>query len=306
MITAIIFFCFFAAVQILQYTGQKDKLHRAYTGACPPPEVLPSEILLHGKDLVLTIQEIDSILKKRFKYYALLEKNLQERFIKRLHRFMLKKTFIIKDDEGFKEMPVLVSAAAIGLTFGLKDFRLAFYKYIRIYPEEYISENCFKVLAGNVQDNIITIAWNHLLKGYNDFTDGSNVGLHEMSHALYIQKIVIEHNYANRFLKKYNYLVNECRQAYNMEVEGKKNFYSEYADSDLQEFWAESVELFFEKPLEFNHHYPDVYKALKLLLNQDPLNKAYPLLESSLPYNKKLLKIIRLLRNRIIPGNSFN
>src|SRR6186713_2648230 len=101
MITAIIFFCFFAAIQILQYTGQKDKLHRAYTGACPPPEVLPSEILLHGKDLVLTIQEIDSILKKRFKYYALLEKNLQERFIKRLHRFMLKKTFIIKDDEGF-------------------------------------------------------------------------------------------------------------------------------------------------------------------------------------------------------------
>src|SRR6186997_2896694 len=108
MITAIIFFCFFAAVQILQYTGQKDKLHRAYTSACPPPEVLPSEILLHGKDLVLTMQQIDAILQKRFRYYVLLEEDLKKKFLRRLNRFMLKKTFIIKDDEGFREMPVLV------------------------------------------------------------------------------------------------------------------------------------------------------------------------------------------------------
>ena len=53
---------------------------------------------------------------------------------------MQKKIFIIKDDKGLREMPVLISASAVALTFGLKDFRLPFYKYIRIYPEEYVAE----------------------------------------------------------------------------------------------------------------------------------------------------------------------
>lgn len=44
--------------------------------------------------------------------------------MKRLHKFLVSKTFIIKDDEGFKEMPVLVSAAAVQLTLGLKLYLL--------------------------------------------------------------------------------------------------------------------------------------------------------------------------------------
>ena len=73
-----------------------------------------------------------------------------------------------------------------------------------------------------------------------------------------------------------------------------------YAETNLQEFWAESVELFFEKPFDFNSHYPNVYKALKLLLNQDPLNKTFPVIENNLSFNKKLSKTMSLIRKRII------
>jgi MtfA peptidase len=306
LILIILILIIFVVTQWLKYVGQKDKLHRYYTGTCLPPKVHTHEIVIDGSQFELSEIDLDRILLKRFKYYASLEHNLQLLFLKRLKLFMQKKIFIIKDDEGLKEMPVLVSAAAIALTFGLKDFRLPFYRYIRIYPEEYVAEDSLRILAGNVQQNIITIAWDHLLKGYNDFSDGSNVGLHEMSHALYIQKIVIEKGYANSFLQKYNYLVKECKDAFNMEVDGVKDFYSDYANNNLQEFWAESVELFFEKPSELNNHYPDVYEALKLLLNQDPTNKSNPVLETNLSFDNKLKRIIHFLRIRAVRKKQFS
>jgi MtfA peptidase len=294
------------AIQVLRYTGQKDKLHRYYTSNCLPPEVLPTEIVIEGKDLKISDYDLNHILKKRFKYYASLDENLQQEFLRRLKVFMLKKIFIIKDDEGVKEMPVLVSASAIGLTFGLNDFRFPFYKYIRIYPEEYVAEDSLKILAGNVQNNVITIAWDHLLEGYNNFSDGSNVGLHEMSHALYIQKIVIEQGYANKFLQKYNCLLKECREASNMEAEEKKDIYSDYANINLQEFWAESVELFFEKPAALNSNYPNVFEGLTLLLNQNPVNKANPVLKTRLSFNRKLNEIIHVLKVTGVKRDNLN
>lgn len=178
-------------------------------------------------------------------------------------------------------MPVLVSATAVQLTFGLRDYQLPFYKYIRIYPAEYFGET-LKVLAGNVQDNTITIAWNHLLKGLENTSDGANVGLHEMSHALYFQKTIIEQNSARRFIEKYNGLLSECRSAFEDEVKGHVNLYTDYATSSLQEFWAESVELFFEKPVELQATFPLVYAAMMRVLNQNPLNKESPVINS--PY----------------------
>jgi MtfA peptidase len=296
----------FSGAQWIRHVGEKDKLHRYYTSTCQVPKTHSKEIIIDGLHFILDKTELHRILVKRFKYYASLEKSLQALFLKRLQLFLRRKIFIIKDDEAVKEMPVLVSAAAVALTFGLKDFRLQFYRYIRIYPEEYVAEDSLKILAGNVQQNVITIAWNHLIKGYNDITDGVNVGLHEMSHALYIQKIVIEKGYANAFLKNYNYLVCECKEAYDLEIENTRNLFSDYATKDLQEFWAESVELFFEKPSELKDHYPDLYDALKILLNQNPSNKVNPILKNHLPFDKKLGKIITALRRQRADNNQPN
>ena len=175
-------------------------------------------------------------------------------------------------------MPVLVSAAAISLTFGLKDFRLPFYKYIRIYPEEYISEDCFKILAGNVQDNIITIAWNHFLKGYSEALDGVNVGLHEMAHALYFQYFQTDWCNSKNFEIHFNEILTDGKQVY--ELKGKQQLlFSNYAFTDLQEFWAESIEIFFERPVEMQQQYAELYNDIKSFLRQDPIKKIDPLLQ---------------------------
>lgn len=286
-----------AGIHFLVKQISRTQKQNYYTRICPPPEVLPTELSIHGKNLNISASQLDRILKKRFPYYRHLAEELQLRFLIRLQDFMKRKHFIIKNNEGVKEMPVLVSAAAIQLTFGLASYLFPFYKYIRIYPEEYFRENSFKVLAGNEQGNIISVAWNHFLNDYEKPDDGSNVGLHEMSHALYIQKMVIEEGWARKFSKNYNCLLIASKKACQAEAIGISNLYSLYADSDLQEFWAESVELFFEKTRELQQHYPNVYEAMKVLLNQDPANPSQPVIQNHFSFYQKLIKITPSIQN---------
>jgi Mlc titration factor MtfA (ptsG expression regulator) len=295
----VIFFFIYAIIIFLRNIGERSERFsnlRATQKTPNHPDVDQTDIVYNGTSNSIGLGEIEAILEKRYSYYASLQPELKEKFLVRTQTFIRRKIFIIKNGEGYREMPVLVSASAIQLTFGLNDYLLPFYKYIRIYPSEYFGDGSFKVLAGNVKNNIITVAWNHFLKGNEDLTDGSNVGLHEMSHALYFQKVVVDANYARRFCRNYDDVLTSCKEAYQTEVAGQKNLYSAYADTDLQEFWAESVEIFFEKPNELYLQYPAVYEAMKALLNQDPLNKIHPVLETTPLLPQKLARLFKVLR----------
>jgi Mlc titration factor MtfA (ptsG expression regulator) len=48
-----------------------------------------------------------------------------------------------------------------------------------------------------------------------------------------------------------------------------RDFYTDYALNDLHEFWAESVEIYFEKATEMKAQFPSLYYAISNLLNQD-------------------------------------
>ena len=273
--------------------------HHELTDASPLPVVNENDHILDGEKIIISENDLHVILMKRFHYYQKLDPSLQLVFVNRLMDFIDQKYFIIKDSRAFREMPVLVSAAAIQLTFGLKEYRLPFYKYIRIFKEEYVADHALKILAGNVRGNMISVAWNHILQGYAEEKDGVNLGLHEMSHALYFQKLVVEEEYAKSFTRDYHSLVEKCSLAHQDEIKGLKDFYSEYAETNLQEFWAESVELFFEKPGELRETYPDIFMAMRLLLNQDPLNASFPVIESRLSFEEKIRKIADRLSKRL-------
>jgi Mlc titration factor MtfA (ptsG expression regulator) len=53
---------------------------------------------------------------------------------------------------------------------------------------------------------------------------------------------------------------------------GNRNLLGEYAAVNYHEFWAVSVETFFENPVCLKHELPDLYEAMVSLLRQDPLN----------------------------------
>jgi Mlc titration factor MtfA (ptsG expression regulator) len=227
----------------------------------------------YGDELDFTDQQVSKILFERFPYFKSLSFSGQGVFIERLLHFMADKTFKIHDEKGFKEMPVLVSAAAIQLSFGLKRYLLPHFKYIHIHPQEFlrvIPILCF--LEGNVSGNSINLSWKHFLEGYANPNDGQNVGLHELAHALHYQTFVVERNVDKGFRNLFDNFHIDGNKAYHTEKTVAGGLYSEYAEKNFQEFWAESVEIFFEKPAEMRSHYPKLYETMKQLLNQDPVN----------------------------------
>jgi len=55
---------------------------------------------------------------------------------------------------------------------------------------------------------------------------------------------------------------------------GYKNLLGDYAGTNYHEFWAVSVEVFFENPVRLKHELPELYKAMTKVLNQNPLEFA--------------------------------
>jgi len=227
----------------------------------------------YGDELNFSDRSLDEILTKRFPYYSSLSATDQTKFLERLQNFMANKVFKIHDSNCYNEMPVLISAAAIQLTFGLNKYLLPNFEFIHVYPQEFMRvrpDICF--LEGNVSGQAINLSWKHFLDGYADTRDGQNVGLHEMAHALYYQTFVIEENVDNNFRDMYDDFMNDANKVYQTEKTSDGGLYSDYAVRNIQEFWAESAELFFERPSAMRTTYPRLYEKLKSLFNQDPMN----------------------------------
>jgi MtfA peptidase len=228
-----------------------------------------------GADLNFTDVEIVHALNKRFPYYIAISTTDKERFLHRVKNFIADKIFYIHDESGFKEMPILISAAAIQLTFGFKKYLLPYFKNIHVFPEEFFRSNnmgvCF--LEGNVSGNNINLSWKHFLRGYEKNTDGQNVGLHELAHALYYQAFVVGENVDDNFRDSYDEFIDHGNKVYHTEKMVAGGIYSEYAVKNFQEFWAESAEIYFERPAMLKELHPSLYETMKTLLNQDLLNE---------------------------------
>lgn len=212
---------------------------------------------------------LHAILCKYFVYYKELSEEEQQRFLTRLQAFMKSKTYAIPAAEGYREMPILVSASAIQLTFGLKDFMLPWYENICVHPREYIKVNPLRTLTGNVSGKTITLSWKHFFDDYQT-KNGVNVGLHEMAHALQMQHEYFYKQKDNDFRSIYDLFESLDAHTRSMVRTGGNHLYTDYALSSTDEFWASSVELFFEQPEMLNIYYPQVYTIVKTLLNQDP------------------------------------
>jgi len=235
----------------------------------------PGYLVYEGGELHFTDEELNKILHKRSNYFIDLDKTGKEKFLYRLRKFIKQKTFFIHDKSGFKEMPVLISAAAIQLSFGLQKYLLPDFPHIHIFPQEFIAtEPTIRFLEGNVSNNCINISWKHFLEGFNHPDDGQNVGLHEMAHAYYFQNVEIPDNKDHSFVHTFTRFDDHGNKCFMHEQEPGNDLYSDYALKNFQEFWAESVEIFFERPAILRSVYPDLYAAMSDLLNQDPLNKA--------------------------------
>ncbi len=75
-----------------------------------------------------------------------------------------------------EEIPVLVGAAAIQLTFGLRGYLMEFFDTIYLMKEDYYYGYFQTPFQGHVNSGGIYLSWNNFMKGYENYSDAQNVG----------------------------------------------------------------------------------------------------------------------------------
>lgn len=225
-------------------------------------------LIYDGANLDFSATTIEEVLNKHSPFFGTLSELQKNKFVNRTIQFIANKHFIIHHNSGFREMPILVSATAVQCSFGLSNFLLPSFNEIHIHPEEFISiGHSIRIVSGNVSNNRIQISWKHFLDGYMNYTNGENVGLHEMAHAYQYQNFNTDFGHDILFKRGYLKFEGFCRELNFPNPKGYEILFTEYGRSCEDELWAESVEIFFEKPFELEKQFPELYNILESTWN---------------------------------------
>ena len=204
---------------------------------------------------------------RTFHFYQLLSEKEKRKFVTRC--FYIEKTKKIKIGKDIyhqkNDIERLMVAAIAQVTFGFRDYELD------TFPEIIISKSSFysrlvkaEVKGLTLGNGRIFYSWEDFLAGYLNKEDKVNLAIHELAHALYVEKFrgteipewLEWENHAKHLIKnKSNYQLDQYFRAYGL--------------SNLSEFWAVNVECFFEDPVNFRTRYPQLYQYTSGLLQQD-------------------------------------
>lgn len=215
--------------------------------------------------------DFDGLLSRYNPYYRSLGDQGRDRFLHRVLEFMEYKNFAYIDVQAEESMPLLISAAAIQLTYGLENFRLDYFNNIYILKDNYRYGHYNVPFEGHVSDDGIYLSWSNFMRQFSDYSDGQNVGLHEMAHALTYVNFTVQEGRDTTFHDRFKDFSVIARPVFERMQAGETNLLNSYASTNYQEFWAVCVETFFERSTAFKRQLPDLYHSLCTLLNQDPL-----------------------------------
>lgn len=214
-----------------------------------------------------------SILKNQFRFYNRLNKNQQRIFEHRVASFIKDKFFIGREGiEVTEEMKVLISATAVMLTFGFRDYYIGLLNRIFIYPNEFYSMASEEYHKGEFNPKLKTLvlSWEDFRKGFENESDKINLGIHEFAHAIHLNSLkerdISSTIFSDSFKELTDLLTNEeeLRKAL---IASK--YFREYAYTNQFEFLAVVIETFIESPQEFKSQFPEVYNKTKQMLNFD-------------------------------------
>jgi hypothetical protein len=214
------------------------------------------------------------VIGSLFSYFNELPKHLKYRFVSRVHEYKQSKNFHFIGLEKNEDSTILVSASAIQVTFGLKNYRMQHFSDIYILADAYRMDDDEELYIGHVAPEGIYLSWKHFLYGYTHKGSNVNVAVHEMSHALLYNNFFAPFGGIDKnFRLNYERFSSTTGPIFADVITKRRSFLRSYAFSNLHEFWAVSTEAFFEDPRGLKEHMPDLYEALCRVLNQDPMTR---------------------------------
>lgn len=173
------------------------------------------------------------------------------------------------------EIRTLVAASAVRLTFRRPGWEYYNFGAILIYPGGFSPEGNYSTkkhtgftAAGMVhsQGGVI-LSLPHLLNSFAHENDGFNVGYHEFAHVLDGRRPDGTPDELN--LGSYRPWAQAMQTEFE-KVNAHRSILRDYAGTNPAEFFACSVEYFFEKPEKMKERAPEVYKQLRDFFDQDP------------------------------------
>lgn len=213
-----------------------------------------------------------TILINDFTFYSKLKDDkLKSYFEHRVASFIIDKDFIGRSGVSItEEMKVLISATAVMLTFGFRDFYIGILSKIVIYPKAYYS-NITKVHHKgefNPKLKALILSWEDFKEGYRIEDDNFNLGIHEITHAIHFNSFKENDVSSTIFKDSFKSLTNLLTQDLELrERLVKSEYFRGYAYTNQFEFLAVLIENFMETPESFRNAFPQIYAKVKQMLN---------------------------------------
>jgi len=212
-----------------------------------------------------------NILQQQFAFYGKLNTKEQEYFEHRVASFIKDKMFIGRDSIVMNdEVKVLLSATAVMLTFGFRDFYIGLIDKIFVYPSEFYSHMNDDYHQGEFNPKLkaLVISWEHFKYGFDTTADNLNLGIHEFAHAIHLNSIKERDVSSTIFEDSYKELIELLSNQENLRKQlVDTRYFREYAYTNQFEFLAVIVETFIESPKELKGQFPQVYHKVQQMLN---------------------------------------
>jgi Mlc titration factor MtfA (ptsG expression regulator) len=218
-------------------------------------------------------ESYSKVIGSLMSYFNDLPPEGKRHFVQRVHHFKSTKKFHFVGMEGNDDTTTLVSASAVQVTFGLKNYLLTHFENIHILADAYNMENDDELYVGHVAPDGIYLSWKHFLFGYMKQSDNVNVAVHEMAHALLYNNFFAPYGIDSHFKMNYEHFSTTTGPILAKVITNRQSYLRSYAFSNLHEFWAVSVEAFFDNPQGLKENMPELYVSLSRVLNQDPLSE---------------------------------
>lgn len=259
---------FFVTMLVIAVIGRLSMEAFSETFSLKKSSFKPDLNLFDAYEGITDYAYFDETIKGKLLFYNKLSDASKQKFLERLGELLLVKRFSGREGlEVNDEMKILLCGALTMLTFGFEKFKIRGFDYFVIFPNTFYSKLLERQVKGlTVGTGYVYLSWDNVMSGIENPTNGINLALHEMAHALYIDYFHARPNW-----RKFEDFEWEAIK----EIEAMRNrhqvpFLRHYAAENTAEFFAVCVEYFFEKPISFKQNRPIIYKELCKVLKQDP------------------------------------
>lgn len=212
-------------------------------------------------------------LGENFPIYHRLPRRLKEKCEQRIIWFKSRKKFVFYGEIARKEeLKLLLSASAVFMMLGLKDYRMMrSVLRIIVYPSQYYSKINRRHHLGEYNPGFKSVIFSadKIWEGFKIPDDNINLAIHEFAHALSFEMTKKGSWEARRFrvgLKKIKEIF--LREGYAQKL-ADSQYFREYGLTNLQEFFSVAVENYFETPSIFHDTFPELFDIIQRMLNFD-------------------------------------